>query len=69
MRNGDIVMIYDDVITREYPEGSARLLRKESVKGLNPETWLVQFLDGLEPRRRTRRIWRDTEGDREKNGC
>jgi hypothetical protein len=44
MQKGDVVMIYEDPITEQKPEGKAELLKKvggdEEV-----EQWIVRFLD------------------------
>lgn len=52
MKPGDIVMIYEDPIACQYPEGKAKLLQivKPAQEGDNPqlEYWIVQFLHGYE---------------------
>ena len=50
MKPGDIVVIYEDPIACQHPEGKAKLLQivKPAEEGAEPklEYWLVQFLHG-----------------------
>ena len=50
MKPGDIVMVYEDPIACQYPEGKAKLLQivKPAEESQEPklEYWLVQFLRG-----------------------
>lgn len=52
MKLGDIVMIYEDSIACQHPEGKAKLLQivKPAEEGDEPkmEYWIVQFLHGDE---------------------
>ena len=43
MKVGEIVMIYEDPITRQKPEGKAVLLRKIADMGDSLERWAVRF--------------------------
>ena len=44
MKRGDIVMIYDDPITKERPEGKARLMKRLNSSDPNMQQWQVRFL-------------------------
>lgn len=44
MNPNDIVMIYDDPVEMESPEGKAKLIRKERDQGICQE-WIVEFED------------------------
>ena len=47
MKKGDIVKIYEDPITKEKPEGQAKLINRISRSGNKVarfETWEVKFL-------------------------
>ena len=47
MKQGDIMVIYDDPITKQKPEGKAKLLKKIK-SDFNQEYWKVEFLsDGF----------------------
>jgi hypothetical protein len=49
VRKGDIVMIYEDPITKEKPEGNATLIKKlfSTMEGTNwhTEYWQVRFIN------------------------
>jgi len=48
MQKGDIVMIYEDPITEQKPEGKAKLLKLILGSTYELETWQVKFLnDGV----------------------
>lgn len=43
MKQGDVVMIYEDPITKQQPEGKARL-REKLAHNSNREYWVVRFV-------------------------
>ncbi len=46
MKVGQVVTIFDDPITRQRPEGKARLQKKTSIKGIEGlQYWFVKFMD------------------------
>jgi len=50
MKKGDIVMVYQDSVTEQKPEGKAELLKLLSLDGQLDEnsileTWKVKFID------------------------
>lgn len=52
MKSGDTIVVYEDPLTKEKPEGKAVLLRKNGTVGPEMERWMVRFEDdGFEAER------------------
>lgn len=67
MKKGDIVMVYQDPLTQNKPEGKAKLLHlwdnRDFYKGTRFEVWEVQFQD--EDGRKCERVIKSLDKNKE----